>query len=400
MKPPVTSADRGLYVHFPYCAEKCPYCDFNSHVLAHDDERYADVILAELEHRAPSIDGPLRSIYFGGGTPSRWDPTQVGRVIHGITDRLGLRDGAEVTLEANPGTVAEDRMAGYVENGVNRFSIGAQSFIDDELVQLGRIHDAPAGGRAVRIAKQTGARVSLDLIYAQPGQTLDDVDRSLDAALALEPDHVSAYTLTVEPDTVLGHRERVGLFTPMPEDQQAALIEHVTQRLADAGYRRYEISNYARPGAEAIHNSLYWVGAPYLGLGAGAHGFTVAPDLSSGRRYENVKPPDKYLEGRFEERFEERLGRAELVTDRLWVGLRPAWGVDVAALAAEAGIPLEPVFGDVLEQSVQSGWLSADGTRYALTENGFLFADRIARAILEAGRLLDRIEGTSPKSGG
>lgn len=376
----------GVYVHFPYCAKKCPYCDFNSHTIEHDDAQYADVILAELEHRAGDIEGPAVSLYFGGGTPSRWDPVQVGRVIRAVRDRVRLEMDAEITLEANPGTVAEDRLHAYVEQGVNRFSIGTQSFIDAELEALGRIHDAAAGLRAVRAAKATGARVSLDLIYAQPGQSRADVDRSLDAALALEPEHVSAYTLTVEPDTILGRQKRLGLFEEMPDDDQAALIEHVTNRLAEGGYERYEVSSYARPGHRAVHNSLYWTGAPYLGLGAGAHGFTYAADRSTGRRYGNVKAPERYLTGAFETSFDEAQDKSELLIDRLWVGLRPAWGVDLAALSEEFGLDVEGRFAPVLARFVDGGILAQDGPRFAPTSRGFLFTDAVARAILSAAR--------------
>lgn len=388
----------GVYVHFPYCAKKCPYCDFNSHVVDHDDAAYADVVLAELEHRAAEIAGPLVSIYFGGGTPSRWAPEQVGRVIRAIRDRLGLEEDAEITLEANPGTVAEARLVAYVAEGVNRFSIGTQSFIDAELEALGRIHDAAAGRRAVEIAQRTGARVSLDLIYAQPGQSRADVDRSLDVALALAPDHVSAYTLTVEPDTILGRQKRLGLFVEMADDDQADLIEHVTGRLADAGYERYEVSSYAKPGRRAVHNSLYWTGAPYLGLGAGAHGFTYASDLSAGRRYGNVKAPERYLTGRFETFFDEAQDRRDLLTDRLWVGLRPIWGVDVGALAERATAPGLLALAPTLDRLVAEDLLIAEGTRYRPTARGFLFADRIARVILDAMAQLDIDEGPPPKS--
>lgn len=378
----------GVYVHFPYCAKKCPYCDFNSHTVAHDDVQYADVVLAELEHRADAIEGPSVSLYFGGGTPSRWAPDQVGRVIRAVRDRVGLVEGAEITLEANPGTVVEDRLAAYVAHGVTRFSIGTQSFVDAELVALGRIHDAASGLRAVRAAKNTGARVSLDLIYAQPRQSRADVDRSLDAAFELAPDHVSAYTLTVEPDTILGRQKRLGLFDPMPDDDQASLIEHVTTRLADAGYARYEVSSYARPGQRAVHNSLYWTGAPYLGLGAGAHGFTFASDRSAGRRYGNVKAPERYLAGTFETYFDETQDRMDLLTDRLWVGIRPAWGVDLAALSEEFGLDVVAAFAPALDPFVARGLLEREGSRYAPTAAGFLFTDAIARAILDASASL------------
>jgi putative oxygen-independent coproporphyrinogen III oxidase len=408
---PVTPEDAAVYVHFPYCAKKCPYCDFNSHVLAHDDRAYADAVLAELAARGDSLVVPARglsSVFFGGGTPSRWAPAEVGRVLRALKERFGFAEHCEVTLEANPGTVAAERFAAYVEQGVTRFSIGAQSFIDAELEELGRIHDARAAERAVQAAQATGARVSLDLMYAFPGQGWAEVERSLSRALALGTEHVSAYTLTVEPDTVLGRRTRLGLFVPMDDDRQAELIEAVSARFADAGLSRYEISNYARPGAESRHNALYWVGGAYLGLGAGAHGYLPGPALSGARRYENVKPPADYLEGarrgEFPRRFEEQLSRRQALGDRLMVAFRGAWGLDVAALAAEAGLSgrLEPELLPTLEALERQGLLRRAGpspTRFVPTPRGMLFNDALARALLlRARELPEAFDGANPRA--
>jgi putative oxygen-independent coproporphyrinogen III oxidase len=390
--PHVSSLDRGVYVHFPYCEKKCPYCDFNSHTVAYDDAAYADAVLTELQARAESFgSGKLRSIFFGGGTPSLWDPKQVGRVIREIDAAFGLDDEVEITLEANPGTVVADRFLAFADEGVNRFSIGVQSFIDSELEALGRIHGAAQAERAVRGAIASGARVSLDLMYAQPGQTWDDVRTSIERAIELDPGHISAYTLTVEPDTALGRRARLGLFTPMEDDLQADFIEQVTEALKGAGYGRYEISNYAKPGLEAVHNSLYWTGGPYLGLGAGAHGYLPEPNLQGALRYENVKAPHAYLQAGlncdFGPRFSETLDKKSLLADRLWVGLRPAWGVDLAELDAEAdmGGRLVTALTPTLETLQRQGLVNLDG-RWRSTPKGFLFADAIARALLKAAR--------------
>jgi oxygen-independent coproporphyrinogen-3 oxidase len=397
--PPVTFRDRGLYVHFPYCAQKCPYCDFNSHAIAHDDRAYADAVLEEMDLRGPSFPGPLTSIYFGGGTPSRWDPAQVRRVIDRARAAFAFAGGVEITLEANPGSVAEARMFDYVDAGVNRFSIGVQSFDDAELIQLGRIHDGSAAETAVGIALRTGARVSLDLMYALPGQSWNDVRRSLDRAIALGPHHVSAYTLTIEPDTTLGKKTALGLFVPMPDDFQAHLIERVTETLESAGYARYEISSYARPGEESRHNCLYWMGAPYLGVGAGAHSYLVSIDQTSAIRRENVRRPDAYLARRDEAigppdfarlrlaarsacEFEERLDRAGIVRDRLMVGLRTRFGLDVAELPLSADE--RDAVMVVLRDLAERGWVRIEGTRATPTVRGFLMNDGIAKALLDA----------------
>jgi oxygen-independent coproporphyrinogen-3 oxidase len=229
-------------------------------------------------------------------------------------------------------------------------------------------------------------------MYAFPGQTWADVERSLDQALELGTEHLSIYTLTVEPDTALGRRARLGLFVPMDDDRQAELIERVQARLAAAGFVRYEISNHARPGAESRHNALYWVGGAYLGLGAGAHGYLPAPGLRAAWRGENVKPPEDYLEGarsgRFPRRFEERLTRREVLGDRLMVAFRAAWGLDVSELAAEAGLSgrLEPLLLPALEGLARQGLLEARGTRFTPGARGMLFNDAIARTLLGVAR--------------
>jgi putative oxygen-independent coproporphyrinogen III oxidase len=392
-RAPVTSADLGLYVHFPYCEKKCPYCDFNSHVMPHDDDRYADAIVKEIELRAEAYarGRPFSTIYFGGGTPSLWAPSCVGRVISFVNERFGLVSGAEITLEANPGTVHEQLFSSFVEAGVNRFSIGAQSFIDQELVQLGRIHDAGASARAVAAAKRSGARVSLDLIYGQPGQSWAVVERSVDRALALEPDHLSAYTLTIEPGTVLARQRDSGAFTPMADDDQAELIERVTSRFESAGYVRYEISSYAPEGSEARHNTIYWMGGDYLGVGAGAHSYRAFPDLRGAHRSANVKSPIEWesraLSGESTLGFEERLEKKDAIAERLMLGMRVRWGIDLASLAAEGGLDLgalEAAIAPDLGALAVDGLITRDGTLVRPTPRGFLFADAVGRRLLEA----------------
>jgi oxygen-independent coproporphyrinogen-3 oxidase len=335
-------------------------------------------------------------VFFGGGTPSLWAPAEVGRVLGVVKAELGLAEDVEITLEANPGTVHERLFEAFVAAGVNRFSIGAQSFDDRELAQLGRIHGALDAGRAVRLAKASGARVSLDLIYGQPGQTWAAVSASLDRALELETEHLSAYTLTLEPGTPLSRQAATGEFVPMDEDAQAELIERVSERLNTAGLVRYEISNYARPGCEAVHNTLYWVGAPYLGVGAGAHGYSPAPGLASAVRRADVKSPEEYvaraLLGQDPVGFSERLDRRAVLGDRLLVGFRVKWGLDLGALDAEAelGGALVSALAPAASELVARGLLAEAGSRLVPTGRGFLFAD------LVAVRLLTALEALAP----
>ena len=388
MKPPVGPDHRGVYVHFPYCRSKCPYCDFNSHAVPHDDRRYANAVLAELRVRGDALDGAISSLYFGGGTPSRWAPSEVARVRSAVDARFGLTQNAELTLEANPGSLTMERFDAYRRVGFNRFSIGVQSFDEGELAILGRDHTAEAAARAVRFARRTGASVSLDLIYGLPGQRWASVRANLDQALELRPDHVSAYTLTIEPDTVLARRTRLGLFRPMPDDAQAELIVRVTEYLERHGYRRYEISSYARPGCEARHNSAYWAGGTYLGLGAGAHSYLPRADGSAIRR-ENVRSPETYvracLAGTPRAQFEENLEARRVLADRLMVAMRVAWGLDPADFIQHVGAPrgLEARLMAQLHDLEARGWVVERDGRFRPTAPGFLFNDAIAGALMD-----------------
>ncbi|MGF1511479.1 MAG: radical SAM family heme chaperone HemW [Myxococcota bacterium] len=379
--PPVGPEDWGLYVHFPYCASKCPYCDFNSHVSAHDDRAYADAVLAELQARKPAKPPPpLRTLFFGGGTPSRWAPAQVARVIDAVTLWFDVHEQFEITLEANPGSTDLARFAAFREAGVNRFSIGCQSFIDTELQWLERTHDAKTATRAVETALATGARVSLDVMYGLPGQSWSAARTTLDHAVTLGTEHVSAYALTLEPGTVLTQRVALRQVTPMQDDQQAELYQRVTDNLQSAGLLRYEVSNYARLGAESLHNLLYWQGGAYLGLGAGAHSYLPTED---GRavRSEAVRNPAAYLEaagsGRFPTRALRRLTAGEVLKDRCAVGFRSRWGMERSAFSDH------PWARKAEADLVREDLITLDA-RIRPTPRGFIFNDRIALAFLES----------------
>ena len=261
-----------LYVHLPWCVRKCPYCDFNSHATTGPlpQDAYVDALLRDLEADLPRVWGrPVLSVFIGGGTPSLFEPAVIDRLLSQIRARLPLLGGAEITLEANPGTLDTDRLAGFAAAGVNRLSLGVQSFDDASLKALGRIHDAAAARQAVEVALRSGfERVNIDLMYGLPGQDVGRALADLDTALALAPGHLSWYQLTVEPNTVF-HSQPPDL--PGPDalaDIEAAGLEH----LAAAGHRRYEVSAHARPGQECRHNVNYWQFGDYLGIGAGAHG--------------------------------------------------------------------------------------------------------------------------------
>ena len=264
-----------VYVHWPFCQAKCPYCDFNSHVrhAPVDQRRYAAAMARELATLAAWTDArrPL-SVFFGGGTPSLMEPATVDAILTAIDATLGLPADAEITLEANPTSVEQARFEGYRAAGVNRVSLGVQSLADAELAKLGRLHDAATARTALALARRIFPHVSADLIYARPGQTTADWAAELSQMLDLAGDHLSLYQLTIEPGTRFFDLAEMGKLV-VPEDDAAADLYELTAELTGAaGFARYEVSNHARPGGEAKHNLVYWRGGTYVGIGPGAHG--------------------------------------------------------------------------------------------------------------------------------
>ncbi len=284
----LTDSDNGggaksfsLYLHIPYCQAKCPYCDFNSHAVASwPEDDYVRALIAEIERRAgeaPWAGRRLKTIFFGGGTPSLFRPESIAAVLGSAERNFGIESGAEVTLEANPGTVDAAKLGGMRAAGINRISFGAQSFNEARLKFLGRIHGAAEIREAARLAHRAGfERLNLDLIFAVPGQTVDEALDDIAEAAALGPDHISAYNLTFEEGTAFFTEMKRGRIRPIDSDRQAEFYAAVREELPRRGYKMYEISNYAPPGHEARHNLSYWRLESYLGLGAGAHSFARA----------------------------------------------------------------------------------------------------------------------------
>jgi putative oxygen-independent coproporphyrinogen III oxidase len=387
------AARLGLYVHFPFCGSKCPYCDFASVALPEIPfERYTGALLAELEARlvAAEFRGPLDSVYIGGGTPSLWGPQHVERLLDAVAARLGIADGAEVTLEANPGAADEGRFAGYRAAGVNRLSIGVQSFSAATLAVLGRAHDGLSARRAARAATDAGFdNLSLDFIYGVPGQTVAEVEADALAAMALEPAHVSAYALTLDRDSLA---EAVPMTRAMergelelPPDELVLEMRRVAeQAYAEGGLLRYEVSNYARPGLHSRHNGLYWTGGEYLALGAGATGTTTAPD-GQRRRYSNLRGIEAYFRavegGRFPEAGHEMLGRTELFEERVALGLRLVQGVDLPKVCEDFGEPYDKR-RPAVDRLVAQGLAVWREGRLALTEAGMDVHSEIAAKLM------------------
>jgi putative oxygen-independent coproporphyrinogen III oxidase len=334
------SAPFSLYIHIPYCVSKCPYCDFNSHVVADiPEENYTDALLRELEHYGNMPDWRGRtaqSIFFGGGTPSTFQAQSIGKLLAWAAATFPIEADCEITLEANPGTVDSAKFFGCHEAGVNRISVGVQSFQPGLLQFLGRIHSADEAKNALGIVKQAGFdNFSLDLIYANPGQTIAGLENDLDAALAFEPPHLSAYNLTFEEGTPFHREYRAGRMTSLSEDEELAMAELIESKLGRAGLSRYEISNYARPNHESRHNANYWRCGDYLGLGAGAHSYLRNAGGVTGRRWSNEKNPAKYM-AQIDQTGQAVVEREEIDRDKavgefMFLGLRMTQGISTKA---------------------------------------------------------------------
>ncbi|WP_163784313.1 radical SAM family heme chaperone HemW [Myxococcus vastator] len=371
----------GLYLHFPYCLAKCPYCDFAVAVARQvPEERYARAVLAELDTRLaaePSLAGKvLDSIFLGGGTPSLWHPRYVAQVLDGLAARLRVAPGVEVSLEGNPERADAERFAGYRAAGVNRLSLGVQSFQPETLKALGRAHDAAMVDGAVAAARRAGFPVvALDFIYGVHGQTVAQVEADARRAVALAPEHLSTYALTVErdvlaEDTPLSKRLKRGELELPPDDTVVDMARVVREVYGAAGLHRYEVSNHARPGCSSRHNALYWTGGEYLALGVGATGMLLSPQP---HRYVNLRSAERYLveaeAGRLPEEGRESLGPEELFAERLAMGLRLVSGVDWEAVCERYGQPVEPRRAEVA-RLVAHGFATLRDGRLALTEKG------------------------------
>ncbi len=369
----------GVYVHWPFCLAKCPYCDFNSHVrhAGIDQGDFVTAYLAELAHFASlAPDRTVSSIFFGGGTPSLMAPETVGAILDRIAELWTVAANAEITLEANPTSVEAGRFAGYRAAGINRVSLGLQSLDDASLKALGRMHTAAEALAALAIAKHNFARVSFDLIYARQGQTLPAWRDELTSALNHAQDHLSVYQLTIEPGTPFAALHEAGALT-VPEGEQAEEFYLLTQELCDsAGLPSYEVSNHARPGAESRHNLLYWRGHDYAGIGPGAHSRISQDD---GKHAIAIrKSPEAWLaavtaSGHGIEQ-DERLSPQNSADEYLLMGLRLAEGIDVKRLKSIDGRTLDDAR---LQQLEAQGLVKRTHGRLQATDTGRLVLDRL-----------------------
>ena len=379
-----------LYIHMPWCVKKCPYCDFNSHGLRSEPPPYADYInhlLADLDadridFGAALANRPVISIFFGGGTPSLFSPELIDRLLDGVRERLPLADNAEITLETNPGTVEHGRFDGYLAAGVNRISFGVQSFDDDKLKRLGRIHSANEAEAAVKSAQDAGyANINLDLMYALPQQTLDGALADVDRAVALQPTHVSHYQLTLEPNTAFAANP-----PPLPDDDHAwAMQEACEERLATAGYGQYEISAYAQPDRRCAHNLNYWRFGDYLGIGAGAHDKLSDAARGQVRRRWKTRHPRAYMEaaaGTARIGGDSVVSAAELPFEYMLNALRLVEGVPLADFSERTGLPPERIAA-ALDTARRRDWLHDDPQQLRTTALGQRFLNDVIASFLD-----------------
>lgn len=370
----------GVYVHWPFCAAKCPYCDFNSHVRHQpvDQPRFVSAFLREMEEMR-RLSGPktVTSIFLGGGTPSLMDPATVGAILDGIARQWHVPDGIEITMEANPSSVEATRFRGYRAAGVNRASLGVQALNDPDLKFLGRLHDVEDALKAIRLAREIFPRMSFDLIYARPHQTVEAWEKELREAISYAVDHLSLYQLTIEEGTAFYGLHKAGKFI-VPDEEQAALLYEATQEItASEGLPAYEVSNHARPGAESRHNLTYWRYGDYAGIGPGAHGrLTRGRDKLATATERN---PEGWLaaverdgNGMIEQ---ELLGSDEQADELLLMGLRLREGVDLARWQQLSGRDPDPAREQTL---LEHGFIERLGnSRLRCTPKGMLILDAV-----------------------
>ena len=375
----MSAATLALYVHWPFCVSKCPYCDFNSHVRASiDQDVWRNALLADLAHEARLLpDRKLTSIFFGGGTPSLMDPATVAAVLDAATTHWAPAENIEITLEANPNSVEAARFADLASAGINRVSLGLQSFNDHALAFLGRAHSANEGFAALETAQKNFRRVSFDLIYGLPGDTEDGWSVTLAQALSLGTRHLSLYQLTIEPGTRFSSMVARRELEPLDADTAATLYEVTDAMTSEHGLPAYEISNYARAGHESRHNLTYWRYGDYAGVGPGAHGRRL------GKRTVRHRKPENFLSGMKRNGHgmveEEMLDPREAADEALVMGLRLSEGIDPAALSDRFGRPV--VDDPAVERLFASGHLEREGGRLRATASGRLLLDRVLAEI-------------------
>ncbi|UOF88910.1 radical SAM family heme chaperone HemW [Fodinisporobacter ferrooxydans] len=375
---------RSLYIHIPFCGSKCFYCDFNSYVSSETVmERYTDALCKELTMIAQTDSAlPLRTVFFGGGTPTLLPPRLLEKILQTLHQFYSIEADAEITMEANPGSVDSDTLRIIKEHGVNRLSFGVQSFDDTMLHSLGRLHDRNTVYRSFEMARKAGFySINLDLMFGLPDQTLELLEDSVSQLLMLAPEHVSVYGLKIEAGTPFAKWYDAGHLQLPPEHAEVAMYEFVQQSLADHGYEQYEISNFAKHGHKSRHNIVYWRNEPYLAAGAGAHGYV------GGRRYANIKRLDPYME---ELEAEKRpIESVESISvemeqeDTMMLGLRLAEGVTYDRFFTRHGVAMQEVFGSVIQDFAGKGLLEVDESGVRLRRSAYIVGNEVFAGFID-----------------
>ena len=380
----------GVYVHIPYCVKKCPYCDFNSYGVGKriPEAEYTDAVLKEMDFYREAIEKrPLSSIFFGGGTPSLFSPESIGKIVDKTIAITAPLESLEVSLEVNPKTADLEKLKGFREVGVNRISVGVQSFSERKLKILGRINSPDDSRRILEEISRAGfANFSLDLMYGVSFETLDEWKLDLEEALEFDTNHISAYCLTVEDETEFGTLYSQNRLPLPEEDLLADMISYTSEFLEQAGYTQYEISNFAKPGFECRHNLLYWRGEDYLGIGAGAHSHLPLNDgLCWGTRFSNLKNPALYIKTVKESKrhlaFTEVLSKQEALEDSVLMGLRLKEGINLLNLEERFGIRPSINKLDIL---INDGFINISDDSLQLSKKGILVSDELIAKVLDS----------------
>jgi oxygen-independent coproporphyrinogen-3 oxidase len=365
----------GIYIHIPFCKQACNYCDFHFSTSLQYVDEMTDAICSELIMKKSRITDQVGSIYLGGGTPSLLSEKSLQKIFDTISTHYSIDSGAEITIETNPDDLDANKIAVLRQTPVNRFSIGVQSFFNEDLVWMNRAHNANEAETCIKRSQDAGfENLSIDLIYGYPLLTDEKWFSNIRKAIALEAPHISAYSLTVEPRTALAHAIKKGRQLPVNDEQSAAQFVSLIDKLSAAGFDHYEISNFSLPGKHAVHNTNYWCGIPYLGIGPSAHGF------NGHVRYLNVANNAKYISelsaGRLAETIEE-LSLHDRFNEYMMTSLRTMWGTDLQTVAAYGKVFLEDTTKNI-KPFIERNWLKTEGNKIMLTAEGKLFADYIA----------------------
>jgi oxygen-independent coproporphyrinogen-3 oxidase len=378
-----SNTDIALYFHIPFCLKKCLYCSFYSVDTARFSlDEYVDSLVREMVlcRRRLDIAYSVRTLYFGGGTPSMMNPFHIEMLVGEAARIFGISSDAEITMEANPGTLTREKLIGYRNSGVNRLSIGIQSFHDSMLQRLGRMHNAAQAFEAFHTARNCGfANVGIDLICCLPGQTLSMWEDDLSGAVTLGPEHISVYGLSIEEGTPFARMEKAGTLLLPDEDESAAMYERAADMLRGSGYEHYEISNFARPGYRSRHNQVYWRRDDYLGFGSGAHSFMKEPDF--GIRWRNPDNLGEYLEmlkeGRLPWRDRHCSSLREAMSERLFLGLRMLDGIDLNLFREEFGSGFEEAYPEESAKLLATGLIEISGGKLRLSKKSLLVSNQV-----------------------